>query len=98
MNVLMNGKQSKKQKDLLNITDNTECSVKVDSEDVTIKELPNNPLFIIREKGDFFVSLGNYRVSEVFDNEDQAIKDAKRTDLERIVQLIEVVQLINKEQ
>lgn len=68
---------------------------KIKSEDFEIIEIKDNPFVVIRENKIYFVAFGNQRVSGKFMNKAEAIKDANRTDLTRITQLIIAINNIN---
>lgn len=60
------------------------------SEQVGMWELELSPLTIMRQNDEYYVILGKYRLSEAMQTIEQAYEDAIRTDLNRILQLIEV--------
>jgi hypothetical protein len=67
------------------------------SEEIEVIELEeNNPIKIVRTGENWFVTLGKFRLSEFKRNKEKAIIDAKRTDIVRIIQLIECLTKIKE--
>lgn len=61
----------------------------MNNELITRKDV--NGLEVIGTPEGYFASMGKYRVSEVFKTETEAIKDAKRTDMIRVMQIALIV-------
>lgn len=73
-------------------------TVRLDNETETIWEIENNPFLIQRYEDKFSVLLGNYRICEYKDSIEDAYKDSLRTDWTRIIQVIEVINNLKKEE
>lgn len=55
-----------------------------------------SPVKVVRLGDVFFVAIGNYRLSETFRSKEEAIRDGKRKDVSRLLQLMEVMYKIIK--
>lgn len=89
----------KKNKESVNrqlSVENQDSSNSSEEKLVEFKEVENSPLVIAidrtEKKTRYCVLLGNSRLSEIFDSEEKAVLDAKRTDMNRLVQVIAIVQ------
>ena len=90
-------KESKEQELLstnANETNNSDVSEKQVREFKEYEEL--KPIYIVKHDGKWFACLGNFRISELFDKEDEAIQDAKRTDISRIMALMSIMLKLSK--
>lgn len=64
---------------------------------VEIERVEGTPFTIVRNESDWYVQIGNWRVTEALKSKEEALQDAERTDWDRIIQVIEVVvKTINK--
>lgn len=80
---------------------NSNFSKTSESEDIVVYQHKENDLSIVGEteevSGEFmyFVTLGNYRLSTMFLDAEDAIKDIERTDINRMMQICKVLCDIN---
>lgn len=93
----MNNTQLLQQEESLNTTDSKESSSKIKSEEFEVIEKQGNPMVIIRQNKNYFVGLGNQRLSVIFDTLEEAEKDLNRTDWERMLQVMHVAIKSEKE-
>lgn len=69
-----------------------------ESEQTTLYNVKNTGLGIIRTQNEYCVLIGNKRLNKLpFNTIEDAIKDAERTDLPRIIQLIGAISEITTE-
>ena len=52
--------------------------------------VPNTPFQVINAEDKYFVCLGNYRISEMFNTIQEAIEDAQKIDWNRIITIITI--------
>lgn len=62
-------------------------SLQFESETVSSWTLKGTPYSIVKEAGEYFSVIGQNRVSNTFDNVKECIKDAKRLDAHKVMQL-----------
>lgn len=67
------------------------------SEQCEIVNIDDSPISLVREQSDWFVVMGKARLSKNFNTIEEALADAKRTDMARIVAVISAVFLIERE-
>lgn len=62
---------------------------------IKLNEVKNTPFSILEklenEEYEYYVMLGKYRLSESFKSLEEAMEDAKRTDWERLMQVVGVM-------
>lgn len=61
--------------------------VQFESEKVSSWTLTGTPYSIVKENGEYFSVIGQNRVSDTFTNVEECIKDAKRLDTHKVMQL-----------
>lgn len=66
--------------------------------DTEMWKVKNSPMHIARQGRAWFVLLGLYRLSEEFQTMEEALKDAERMDIDRIVEIARVVTLDSEKQ
>lgn len=86
--------KSLQQGESLDTTDNLESLV---DGSTTIDKVEKTPFSIVGQDGNYFVMCGKYRVSSVFDNKEDALKDAEIINWERIMQVLIVTNLNNEQ-
>jgi hypothetical protein len=55
------------------------------------ENVENTPFTIYKHEKEWFVLIGMYRLSESFKTKEEALEDAKRTDWERMMQVMGVM-------
>lgn len=81
---------SSQKQELSKVMDRLGWKSEIEGEMMNIFSKERNPLRIIEQNKSYFVLLGNNRVSEIFNNHTEAVEDAERKDLERILQLAHI--------
>lgn len=66
------------------------------SENTEMEPVEQTPFHIVRTEADWFVVIGKYRVSDRHDTKEEALKDAKTIDWNKIITVMTVI-LENKE-
>lgn len=55
------------------------------------KEIKNTPFEVISTKEGHFIALGQYRLSELYEKQDEAVKEANKITWNRLFQVIGIV-------
>ena len=61
-----------------------------DKENYLSSNVPNTPFQVINAEDKYFVCLGNYRISEMFNTIEEAEIDAQKIDWNRIITIITI--------
>ena len=64
---------------------------------IKFTDVENTPFTVISKEDEHIVMLGKYRVSETFENQEEAIKDAESITWNRITQLITIMLRLDEE-
>lgn len=71
---------------------NKQNSFEENNEIIKYSEVEDTPFTIInKENKEFFVVMGQHKVSEVFNTAEEALEDAKRADWSRVIQVVAIL-------
>ena len=100
----MNSKQKLAMEENTNTESNTSAGLSTNPNNndsnsnkvVDYTPVPDTPFTVVRENNNFFVTMGNYKISPNYTTAEEANKDAARVDWNRLAQVIEVIILTRK--
>ena len=74
-----------------NVNESSDTSAnETDKETYLSSNVPNTPFQVINAEDKYFVCLGNYRISEMFNTIGEAEEDAQKIDWNRIITIITI--------
>ena len=74
-----------------NVNESSDTSAnETDKETYLRSNVPNTPYQVINAEDKYFVCLGNYRISEMFNTQEETEIDAQKIDWNRIITIITI--------